>query len=208
MGLGILMPSIDKIFGIGMFKTGLTSLGEALEILGYRQSREEWYHGRIPDDPWNTCPDQWSQYIPILLDRARQFDGLKDYPWMFVYREMDREFPNARFIYTMRDPEAVAASNRNLWRSRGAREESIPSRERIIQRYLDHQRSVLEYFAGRTNLLMVNWEEKSGWNELCEFLGLPLPAVPFPHANKGVYSPASRQSAVQAAQVVHHPFTT
>jgi hypothetical protein len=205
------MPMIDKIFGIGMFKTGLTSLGVALEILGYRQSNEEWYHGHIPDDPWNTCPAQWSRYIPVLLERARQFDALKDYPWMFLYREMDREFPNARFIYTMRDPEAVAASNRNLWRVRGAQEENIPSRERIIQRYLDHQRSVLEYFTGRTNLLVVNWGEKSGWNELCEFLGRSQPTVPFPHANKGVYLEASRQidtRTAHAAKVVHDRFTT
>ncbi len=171
-----------------MFKTGITTLGRALEILGYRHSHEEWWHdGRVPDDPWNTCPELWSPCMRIVLERARQFDALTDYPWMFLYREMDAEFPTARFVYTTRDPEALAVSNRNHWRSRGAREESIPSRERIIERYLDHQRSVLKYFAKRTNLLVVNWQVKSDWNELHEFLARPLPRVPFPHENKGVY---------------------
>jgi len=28
------------------------------------------------------------------------------------------------------------------------------------------------------------WNVKEGWEPLCEFLGEPIPEVPFPHANK------------------------
>jgi hypothetical protein len=176
-----------KVFGIGMFKTGTTSLGEALELLGYRHSNDEWFDGVLFDDPWNTQPERWASYIPVIAERARHFDGFQDYPWLFVFREMDREFPGSRFVYTMRDPDRLAASNINHLRSGGRPEHLLPSREKIIDRYLKHQASVYEYFAGRDDLIKINWEAGDGWNELCTFLGKPVPNAPFPHANKGRY---------------------
>jgi hypothetical protein len=177
-----------KVFGIGMFKTGTSSLGEALELLGYRHSAEEWYHGVLFDDPWNTQPERWSPYIPAIVERARKFEAFQDYPWMYVYREMDQTFPGSRFVYTMRDPDRLAESNINHLKSRGHPEELLPSREKVIDRYLKHQAAVFEYFAGREHLVRLDWEAGDGWKKLCEFLGEPVPEVPFPHANKGRYS--------------------
>ena len=34
------------------------------------------------------------------------------------------------------------------------------------------------------DLLNVCWETGSGWQELCAFLGKPVPEIPFPHENK------------------------
>lgn len=173
-----------------MFKTGTSSLGRAFELLGYRHSPDEsWYRNKIMDDPWNSHPELWPQYMEIILARVREMDALQDYPWMFLFKEMDAAFPGSRFIYTARDPERVVQSNRNHWRSRGAPEEKIPSRERILQRYLNHQKSVFEYFNGRSDLLIMNLEEGSSWKELCEFLGEPVPDEPFPHINRGEYKP-------------------
>ena len=51
-----------KVFGIGMYKTGTTSLGAALEMLGYRATYQFW---RLIDD-WtayfNLDPNQWSRF--------------------------------------------------------------------------------------------------------------------------------------------------
>jgi hypothetical protein len=179
-----------KVFGIGLFKTGLTSLGKALSILGYRFSGDEWYHGKITDDPWNLCPRFTSQELGLLTERAGAYDAHVDYPWMFVYQEMDKAFPGSRFIYTMRDPELLAVSNRNHHRQRGASEADIPSKERIIQRYFEHKRMVLDYFYGRSELVTVDWSAGSGWDELCGFLGRRKPDQAFAWENKGTYEPS------------------
>src|SRR5882762_4068569 len=117
-----------KVFGIGMFKTGTTSLGEALELLGYRHNAEEWYHGLVLDDPWYTDPERWAACLPAIIERALQFDAFEDYPWMYVYREMDQAFPDARFVYTARDPGRLAESHINHLRIRGRQEDRMPSR--------------------------------------------------------------------------------
>jgi len=84
------------------------------------------------------------------------------------------------------DPEQT--TDINHLRIRGRQEDRMPSRERIIDRYLRHQASVLEYFAGRENFVALDWESGDGWEELCGFLREPVPGVPFPHANKGRYT--------------------
>ena len=185
-----MIPAKSKVFGIGMFKTGTSSLGVAFELLGYRHTPEEWYHGLLFDDPWNSRPERWAPYIPIVIERAQKLDAFQDYPWMYVYREMDQAFPGSRFVYTARDPERLAQSNINHHRSRGRAEHLLPSREQVIDRYLKHQAAVLEYFAGRDNFIRLDWEAGDGWPELCGFLGEPIPDAPFPHANKGRYSVA------------------
>ena len=179
-------PCKAKVFGIGMFKTGLTSLGEALALLGYRFSAEEWYHGKIVDDPWNLHPRLADAEFQRVVERARKYDAHVDYPWMFLFREMDQIFGNARFIYTVRDPERVARSNRNYRRRNGTKEEDLPSSQRIIRRYIEHQRLVMNHFAGRTDLLVVDWEAGAGWEELCQFLETERPDRAFPWANKGI----------------------
>jgi hypothetical protein len=103
----------EKVFGIGMFKTGLTSLGQALERLGYRFSADQWYHGKIEDDPWALYPQFPNDQLRLVTERADAHDAHVDYPWMFLFREMDRAFAGARFIYTVRDPERLATSNQN-----------------------------------------------------------------------------------------------
>jgi hypothetical protein len=56
--------------------------------------------------------------------------------------------------------------------------------ERKCKIYNEHNNAVKEYFVGRPDdLLVVCWEEGHGWSEICGFLGLPVPELPFPHKN-------------------------
>lgn len=42
----------------------------------------------------------------------------------------------------------------------------------------------MDHFKDRPDdLLVVDFTQGAGWNELCEFLGHPVPDAPFPHAN-------------------------
>jgi hypothetical protein len=52
---------------------------------------------------------------------------------------------------------------------------------------------VQKYFNNQPNkLIVLDWEKGDGWIELCEFLGKPVPSLPFPHANKGQYKPKKK----------------
>ena len=51
--------------------------------------------------------------------------------------------------------------------------------------YERHNREVREHFRGReADFLEVCWETGSGWKELGDFLKLPVPDAPLPHANR------------------------
>jgi hypothetical protein len=58
-----------------------------------------------------------------------------------------------------------------------------------LRTYILHTERVKEYFNDRPDdLLIVDWEDGDGWDELCEFLGSEIPDREFPHANKGKYT--------------------
>lgn len=178
------MPSDDpKIFCIGFHKTGTSSLGRALEILGYRVCGEVGV--REP------------RIAEIALDLARaklsHFDAFQDNPWPILFRELDAECPGSRFILTSREPDAWLAS---ITRHFGARE--TPMRTFIygvghpsgngalyLERYATHNREVRAYFAERAaDFLELRFEAGDGWEKLCGFLGCKAPDTPFPHLNQ------------------------
>ena len=85
----------QKIFGIGFHKTGTTSLGEALKVLGYNVTGPNWINqGNIGRTHLARC-----------RALSHDFDAFQDNPWPLVYREMDAMWPDAKFILTMRDSQ-------------------------------------------------------------------------------------------------------
>jgi hypothetical protein len=182
-----------KVFGIGFHKTGTTTLGQALEELGYtvchgagpvrevmgHRLMMERLHGRDLDP---------------ILDVAEQFQAFEDNPWFMLYPSLDRRFPGSRFILTVRDEQrwlesacryyGQSVSDLRVWIYGVG---SPAGREEVFrERYRRHNRDVLDYFAGRPDdLIVLDWEKGHGWSELSAFLGRPVPAGRFPHANPG-----------------------
>jgi hypothetical protein len=175
-----------KVFGIGMFKTGTTSLGRCFEILGYKTLHGPWWPEDIMiKDPWYKQPLKWSKHYQNIKNIIKQYDAFQDYPWMFLFKETDFWFPNSKFILTTRKADKVASSDINMWKR--MRKVSIPPKKQFIERYNKHYSSVLDYFKKKNNLLIVNFEKGDGWKEICQFLEKPIPDQPFPHLNKGLY---------------------
>ena len=67
--------------------------------------------------------------------------------------------------------------------------------ERLLQRWRQEKQTMIkvfvrysdggqDHFAGRDNLLVMDLERGDGWPQLCTFLRLDIPKLPFPHANK------------------------
>lgn len=176
-----------KIFGIGLNKTGTTTLGACLQQLGYRHSSfslpllEQVAIGEF--DP--------------LLHVVAGHDSFDDWPYPLVFEKLDHHFPGSRFILTRRSSperwlESLQAHALRTDPQVGARARSLAyglpypqlDPQLHLYRYCQHLESVRSYFAHRPgHLLEVCWEEQASWELLCDFLGHPVPNLPFPHAN-------------------------
>lgn len=173
-----------KIFGVGWPKTGTTTLQRCFEILGYS------YYGYKPS---LVGKPELAMFI------ARRFETFKDWPWSLYYKELDERYPGSKFVLTTRETESWLLSYRN-WVTRHQPTSAMkdvrkkvygsasPTEEQAIERYERHNFEVKEYFSDRPgDLLVVDWEQGDGWEQLCTFLDKPVPNMGFPHANKGGY---------------------
>jgi hypothetical protein len=53
------------------------------------------------------------------------------------------------------------------------------------ERYERHNREVRDYFSDRPEALMViDVTSSPSWDRLCSFLGVPVPAIPFPRSGQ------------------------
>ncbi|WP_158069509.1 sulfotransferase [Moorena bouillonii] len=190
-----------KIFGIGLSKTGTTSLDKAFIILGYASLHFE-----------NPITKK-----VIDLEDILYYDAFSDASICFRFEELFFAFPNAKFIYTERNLKDWINSISNLFIYRGfstptgvkawlnKREFSMIEKVRfnLIHRYAfeslyanhstweevytSFERRVNNFFQDKPpeKLLKLNICSGEGWEKLCKFLEVPVPSQPFPHLNKG-----------------------
>lgn len=185
-----------KVFGIGMFKTGTTSLEHALNILGFNHINNmtvfnnnpfEFLNRNVSDIVCDYDYDNFSNDEKETIKKATEsFDAFSDHPWMWCYKKAYEIYPDAKYILTVRkSEEALGNSDWNFWLANGNKEEDIPPREEFIHRYKTHNKEVREFFDGNSNFIELCFESGDGWPKLCKFVNKPIPNKPFPHANRG-----------------------
>lgn len=173
-----------KIIGAGFHKTGTSSLGRALERLGYRVGGP---FGVRDADVARTALAEANR-------RLADLDAVQDNPWPLLFRELDAAWPGSRFVLTVRPTDEWWASVLGHFGGR-----STPMREwiygagagdpagheaRYRERYERHNAEVRAHFADRPDdLLVLDLGAGQGWAELCGFLGRPAPDEPFPRVN-------------------------
>lgn len=177
----------SKLFGIGLSKTGTTSLAHALEILGYRTK-----------DYLGISRYSRGDLSSIDLDVLDQYDALTDTPIPSFYRELDVRYPNSKFILTVRDREGWLKSCKKQFTQRLAEKQNeahkrlfldlygtdVYDEQKFISGYETFVGGVIEYFKNRPlDLLVIDVAGGDGWEKLCPFLGKPIPDGPFPKAN-------------------------
>jgi hypothetical protein len=178
-----------KVFCIGFHKTGTTSLEMALRKLGYR----------VKGSFGTKDPDIASKVHEMAYAMVDEFDAFEDNPWPILYRELDQRFPGSKFVLTRRPTENwirsqvkdFATTETPMRRWIYGENAGCPAgnENTYIARYERHNREVQEYFANRSDdLLIIDLPNDDGWSRLCPFLGHPIPNVPFPHANKPSWS--------------------
>lgn len=176
-----------KIFGIGLNKTGTSTLAECCQILGFRKA---------PYDD-ELLPEVARCDYDRAFNTVSQYDVFEDWPYPLMYKVLDEQFPGNKFILTTRkSPEKwVASIQRHLQYVKPLRLNTrlaygyyYPDghEQDYINRYLAFNQQVRDYFAGRPDdFLEICWEDGDGWEKLCAFLGEAVPDQEFPHANKG-----------------------
>lgn len=199
---------MTKVFGIGLSRTGSTSLAEALTILGYRAIH-------FPADP--VTQREYSRFFAdpgqtLTLSLLDRYDAVTDTPLPCVYQQLDRAYPGSKFIWTTRDKESWLRSC-ELWWARAV----VPFMENdhkgflgpfmrlaaevtygtayfdatlFSQAYDAHMDEVPRYFRGRdSDLLALNICAGEGWARLTPFLGSTAPDREFPHRNEMIPDP-------------------
>lgn len=176
-----------KIFGIGLSKTGTTSLARALELLGYT----------VKDYPGI------SRYLPgdvtsVDLAVVDAHDALTDTPIPSFYRELDKQYPGSKFILTVRDSAGWLKSCKKQFTEPHAADQNDAHKQLFMDLYgtvvFDEEKfragydcfvaGVMDYFKDRPgDLLVIDVTAGEGWEKLCPFLSKAVPEMPFPKAN-------------------------
>lgn len=182
----------DKVFVIGLSRTGTTTMNRALNVLG-------------------LMAVHWQNPIDMKLLTMRDlpmFDAFSDIPISADFEAIYEQYPEARFIFTDRPLESWVrsvqkhyAAEIGVWKPQELEDSRVASRHGGIAVSIDrkiytnhetweaayaaHKKRVHSFFGERpeARFLVFSVFEGHGWEELCGFLECPIPSMPFPHAN-------------------------
>ena len=125
-----------KIFGIGFYKTGTTSLYEALRILGYRTLNGD-TPGSYPGADDGATLIKQIDAGNYRLPTFEQFDAFTDNPYFHIWRQIYELYPDAKYILTVRDEQPWIDSCVKFYRNRRLR----PMRVWMFGRHADPSRT-------------------------------------------------------------------
>jgi hypothetical protein len=164
----------NKIYGIGLSRTGTTSLCKAMSILGYN-----------------------SQHGLRYIEEIEKYQFINDIIISGNFEFLDFVTRNGKFILTVRNDveEWLDSCEYRIGSNRGEtiRRREIRfrlygvdrfDREKFRVAYHDYMKKVINHFKGREDLLIMNIIGGDGWEKLCPFLEKEIPIVNFPHKNK------------------------
>ncbi len=164
---------MNKIFGVGLSRSGTLSLTHAMSILGYK-----------------SC------HFPEDMTLVEKFDFLCDTPIAAEYQKLDKQYPGSKFILTIRSLPEWLDSCKALWDSHFQDFTEYSSRIHLklygrldynekdfAEAYENHILNTIYYFRQRKDLLVMNICAGDGWEKLCPFLGVKIPTTDFPNTN-------------------------
>ena len=180
-------PDRPRIFGIGLNKTGTSSLHQALTILGFRS-----LHNGGPEvhDAVQAAIDGG---VPLLTNLDQKYDAFSDIGLLSRrFRLLAEQYPGSKFVFTVRPVESWIDSRRRHVERNVARREAgeydgtflAVDEDKWMREWNEQVDRVRAYFTGRDDFLEVDIAAAPGWGSLCRLLGCPIPAAPFPWANR------------------------
>ncbi|WP_153914778.1 sulfotransferase family protein [Shewanella sp. TC10] len=185
---------MNKVFIIGLPRTGTTSVSVALLEHGFKVA-----------------------HIGLTKRAFEVADVVSDVPCFCDYPQLDKLFPNAKFVYVDRPIDAWVNSIQmlltkmapNLADKTGTfhpilkrcfkqtfgdlKANDLLDETRLKQCYLSHQQAVFDYFEGRNDLLTIALDDPNSLQTLLRFIGVSDEAitrndtVDFPVLNVGTH---------------------
>jgi hypothetical protein len=192
-----------KLIGAGFGRSGTMSLRSALEQLGYGSCYHmkitlfRYDHMRFFMQAWAGKKVNWKRFF-------KHYNSVVDWPTCAFYKDLMTEFPDARVLLNVRDPESWYESMKEtiyaiqpafpfwfpnvvrrmhdeiIWG--GSLKGVFEDREKVIEVYRQYIEDVKNAVPA-DRLLVYNVIE--GWKPLCDFLGVAVPErKTFPHINE------------------------
>jgi hypothetical protein len=196
-----------QVIGSGFGRTGTRSTKDALELLGFgpcyhmeevikrpRHARAWLDRAEGRDVDWRALFSGWGSTV--------------DFPASVVWEELLEVFPDAKVVHTVRDPqdwwestvETIATSGERVdpWLRRLVPAVDTPFRlnELLVWdgvfdgRIHDRDHAIAVYEAWTDHVVrtvpadrLLVFDVADGWAPLCDFLGVPVPDVPYPRRN-------------------------
>ena len=191
-----------KVVGAGFGRTGTLSLKIALEMLGVGRC----YHmAEVFQNPGHA--DLWSAAADGSVDWETLFSGYGatvDWPSTYFWRELANYYPDSKIILTHRptqswiksakatifsvigatpDDKPHMAAQKNMAKKLivdgtfGGNVEEPAHLAAVYEKHFDEVRRTIP----EERLLV--YQVSEGWEPLCKFLGIPVPAVDYPKVN-------------------------
>ena len=191
-----------KIIGAGVGRTGTYSLKLALEQLGLGPCHhmEEVFKDLSVQVPlWSAAAHGKPDWVATF----KGYNSAVDWPTAAFWRELAALYPEAKVILTARGADSWYGSfSETIHKLMSTAGQAPPhmkpffematavigktgftgnlDRDGLIKAYNDHVRAVRTSIPAERLLV---FDMKEGWQPLCKFLGLPVPATPFPRSN-------------------------
>lgn len=186
-----------RVIGAGFGRTGTLSLKLALEQLGFGPCHHmtEVFKNPASIGWWLDAADDKPDWNRIF----HGYDSAVDWPAATFYATLAEVYPDAKVILTERDPEAWFASTQATIFPRATPPDTDVPFDRMFRRVIgalfdnrmrDHDH-VIDVF-NRHNAevrrriaphRLLVYDIAQGWEPLCGFLGVAVPAAAMPKAN-------------------------
>ena len=192
--------SLDVI-GAGFGRTGTLSLKMALEELGFVKCHHMTEVFQNPDQ----APKFLAAARGETVDWEEIFEGYRamvDFPGCYFWRELAEAFPKAKVVLSTRDPHSwFKSASETIFQAMQMKVEDPVmkpvvemAREIVFNKTFGEDISeahAVEVFNAHLEEVkrsipadrLLVFEAKMGWEPLCDFLGVKVPATPYPRTN-------------------------
>jgi hypothetical protein len=193
-----------NVIGAGFGRTGTHSLKIALEILGFAPCYHmvEVFSHPGHSEVWEAAARGESVDWNALIGGYR---SAVDWPSSYFWRELWTQYPDAKIVLTERDADAWYKSISSTifeYMARGdagitdpvllaqRRMGRVLLNEKLFGNRFDKEH-VLDVYARNSEAVkrevppdrLLVFDAPDGWEPLCRFLGVPVPATPYPLTN-------------------------
>jgi hypothetical protein len=207
------MNNLPKIICVGQPKTGTKTLAEIFTLLGIKVSSNPNIYkiNNIEYSEVNSIPIDTNNFfnnISYLQKNLEIFDFFHDIPYSFNYELIDKQYPDSKYILTIRDEEDWFKSLINYQHIPNMSSCSLLNviyhheiimeehKNEVIELYRKYNNDVITYFKDVPEKLLIinlcdknkNKNETDIIQKICQFTNLKTPNnFVLPHVNSQTY---------------------